>query len=175
MIGVWRTVTLTLGSSVIFCVCSVALLLHAVWCQTAHCAPLKTLADIFYNLPCKDLHWRCPAKDVPLPTQVCTCARVGGRGGVSGMVDIFKRRGFCEQRWCVVSVARQPWQHHTHAQTHRGPEPGREVFFCRVVAGSSWIFMRELIPDWPGLGGTCWLGLGSEGLRERVRVRVRVS
>ena len=36
------------------------------------------------------------------------------------VVDIFKRRRFCEQCRCVVSVARQPY-----AQTHRGPEPGR--------------------------------------------------
>ena len=49
---------------------------------------------------------------------------------------------------------------------------GRNFFFCRVVAGSSWIFMRELIPDWLGLGGTCWLGLGSLGLCQRACVKI---
>ena len=60
-----------------------------------------------------NLHWCCPAKDVSLPTHVCTFASIFACEDVVELRvswTFLKGAGFVSS----AGIARQPWQHHTY-------------------------------------------------------------
>ena len=111
------------------------------WCQTT-----ENTGDMFYSLPRNHPHWRCPAKDGPLPIHVCTFTRVFALGTWR-----IGWRGYSKRRVIFLSSAAVAvWRLYPGSATRWGLEGGvlrRSRYDFWAVLGISCLLFCSLLLD----------------------------